>query len=379
MFRVAILGTDRESEHVRRIVENVYNPAVTAGTGGEPIKVDAYVGGVSNGSLVKDGLAILTLQQYAARYHSGTLQALLTPREALRGQIWPALSRLRIPQRDVYVAQREDTVSKDRILSYLEAYDLVPYLSYLEFHIADHCNLNCRGCEHYSGLVQEPHFPVYEKFASDLRQLHYLIPDIGMIRILGGEPLLNPEIEKYLHLTRLLYPRAIIFVVTNALKLRQMPESFYKAMQQEQIAVHISLYPPMASQRKELAEFLQKRGIAALITDEVTYFTVKQTLTPHDDVNEIFADCYQAHCHNLYEGKIAACFLPFTTKYFNAYFHKQLPEDGAIDIYDPSLTVETLKKKLFTPFERCRYCTKAKPIPWSQMHQPSILSDWVQV
>ena len=96
MFRVAILGTDRESEHVRRIVENVYNPAVTAGTGGEPIKVDAYVGGVSNGSLVKDGLAILTLQQYAALYHSGTLQALLTPREALRaGAIAPPDSATR--------------------------------------------------------------------------------------------------------------------------------------------------------------------------------------------------------------------------------------------------------------------------------------------
>lgn len=327
----------------------------------------------------KGRLPVFSLQQFAALYHAGTLHALVAPREELRGQIWPALSRLRISQKDVYVAKREDTVQECNLLSYLEPYDLAAYFSYLEFHIADHCNLNCRACEHYSGLVSAPHVPEYKKLAADLTQLHRLIPDIGMIRILGGEPLLNPEIESYLHLTRHLYPRAMILVVTNALKLRQMPESFYDAMRQEYIMVHISLYPPMAKQKDALAAFLRERGIASVITDEVTYFTVKQTLKPTDDPQQIFADCFQAHCHNLYEGKIAACFLPFTTKYFNAYFHKHLPEDGAIDIYDPTLTVETLKQRLSTPFERCRYCTKAKAIPWSQMHQPSVLGDWVQL
>ncbi len=62
-------------------------------------------------------------------------------------------------------------------------------------------------------------------------------------------------------------------------------------------------------------------------------FTIKQTVSPHNDKREIFLQCIQAHCHNLYEGKIAACFLPFTTKYFNAYYNKNLPEDGALDLY----------------------------------------------
>lgn len=55
MFHAAILGTSRYSENVRRIIEDIYNPAVAARMGGEPIHIDAYVGGGDTSSLKKDG------------------------------------------------------------------------------------------------------------------------------------------------------------------------------------------------------------------------------------------------------------------------------------------------------------------------------------
>lgn len=30
-----------------------------------------------------------------------------------------------------------------------------PSLDYVEFHLADHCNLNCRGCGHFSPIADE--------------------------------------------------------------------------------------------------------------------------------------------------------------------------------------------------------------------------------
>ena len=75
--------------------------------------------------------------------------------------------------------------------------------------------------------------------------------------------------------------------------------------------------------------------------------------------------------------KLASCFLPFTTKYFNRYFDKNLPEDGAIDLYEEGLTIEKIMHRLSTPFERCRYCTEAEEQPWHIIHEPSVLEDWV--
>ena len=41
------------------------------------------------------------------------------------------------------------------------------HLCQLEVHLADHCNLNCRSCDHYSPLSKEC-FPNFEKVEKDL-------------------------------------------------------------------------------------------------------------------------------------------------------------------------------------------------------------------
>ena len=49
--------------------------------------------------------------------------------------------------------------------------EVLPELMQLEFHLADHCNLNCKGCSHFSNLVPQPVFPDKEQFVRDLQQL----------------------------------------------------------------------------------------------------------------------------------------------------------------------------------------------------------------
>ncbi len=249
-------------------------------------------------------------------------------------------------------------------------------MPYLEFHVADHCNLNCRACEHYSGLVKEPHFTNLKKFTRDFEQLHKFIDDIGYIRILGGEPLLNPEINEYVKLSRRLYPQAVIRVVTNALLLPKMPDKFFKTLRQNDVSIHISFYPPAQSKIEQITKLLTEKKVEFFVSPLTKTFTVKQTLNPHNEARKIFLKCFQASCRNLYDGKIAACFLPFTTKYFNAYYNKNLPEDGALDLYEKDLTTEKLKKFLSVPFERCRYCTAPVPIKWGTISQPSPITDW---
>ena len=75
-------------------------------------------------------------------------------------------------------------------------YDDVTYLDYIEININDHCNLNCKGCSHFAPLAPAS-FKNFNTFLKDIKRLKQLIPHIFKIRIMGGEPFLNPELKRY--------------------------------------------------------------------------------------------------------------------------------------------------------------------------------------
>ena len=156
-----------------------------------------------------------------------------------------------------------------------------------------------------------------------------------------------------------------------------MKDSFFEALREFDIELNISFYPPLEARKEDLLALLRKKEVRYVVTPLIREFTKKQTLHRHENGREVFLQCFQSHCNNLYDGKVAACFLPFTTKYFNRYFDKTLPEDGAVDLYEENMTTEKIKQMLATPLERCSYCTAPVPVEWGVIHHPSVLSDWV--
>lgn len=65
-------------------------------------------------------------------------------------------------------------------------------MPHIELHISDKCNLNCRGCTHFSPLFDDVGAVLENKMA-DIKQLKKIFSDILRIDVLGGEPLLNPQ------------------------------------------------------------------------------------------------------------------------------------------------------------------------------------------
>jgi molybdenum cofactor biosynthesis enzyme MoaA len=100
-----------------------------------------------------------------------------------------------------------------------------PQLGYLEANLVDHCNLNCRRCSHFAPLA-EPHFVAPDDFERDMRRLSALFRNIRVIRLMGGEPLLHPEAERFLSIARTAFPLARIHLVTNGLLLDELREAF---------------------------------------------------------------------------------------------------------------------------------------------------------
>ncbi len=92
-----------------------------------------------------------------------------------------------------------------------------PDLSYCEYQIADHCNLKCKACAHYSNAITEAVFADSGIFRNDLEKLSLKFANIEKFRLMGGKPLLNSELPIFIKLVRKYFPMSDIRIVTNGL------------------------------------------------------------------------------------------------------------------------------------------------------------------
>lgn len=134
--------------------------------------------------------------------------------------------------------------------------------------------------------------------------------------------MLNPELHKYVRLSSTTYPNAKIYVVTNALLIKQISRELIEAMKEEEVMFSISYYPPLEGKMDDKIEFIEEQGIGYTISELNHKFTKKQTLIAQSDEDTVqgFIQCLQASCHNIYEGKLAACFPSFYYKIFQSIF-----------------------------------------------------------
>lgn len=58
------------------------------------------------------------------------------------------------------------------------------YLSQVEFHIVDHCNLNCAYCDHFTPLADK-NFCNIDDIIDDFKKLKNIFDNIGKIYIVG--------------------------------------------------------------------------------------------------------------------------------------------------------------------------------------------------
>ncbi|MCF8483237.1 MAG: radical SAM protein [Rhodospirillum sp.] len=92
-------------------------------------------------------------------------------------------------------------------------------IPYLEMDIAHLCNLQCQGCMHYSNYTLPGIIP-FERGGSWLREWAERVRP-SEFTLLGGEPLLNPEVGRYVDQAARLWPEAKRLLVSNGLRLAQ--------------------------------------------------------------------------------------------------------------------------------------------------------------
>lgn len=250
-----------------------------------------------------------------------------------------------------------------------------------EVHLTDHCNLNCASCDNLSPIAK-PFFMDITELEMDMKKLSELFADgCNYIRLLGGEPLLHPDVAEIITSSRRIFPESRIELVTNGLLLEKMSDEFYHACHNCRLIISISKYPVNLDYNLIL-KVLGERNIECFFnnTDEKRMYKYPISLFPVHNPKENFILCNRSNnCISLKHGKLATCSLLHNICSFNKYFNTNIRVNMAdyIDIYEAD-TGEEILKKLAKPISLCRYCNLWESqfnLIWKQSKKQ--ITEWV--
>ena len=253
-------------------------------------------------------------------------------------------------------------------------------LETMEIHAAEHCNLNCKNCSMFCGLVETCDFPCYQEFEEGIKQLKNFFPHIKKFRIIGGEPLLNPELDKYICLIRNVYPYTDIRLISNGILVTKMSDQLIQTIIDNDVTFIVTQYISLKHSIDEINRFLSKTGIRYIVTEAVLEFQKIYNALGDSDIDENFYRCHwKGSCATMYGTKIATCYVPFVIHYFSDKFNLAIEETGKIDLMEEGLTAQEIIKRMHTPFDMCRYCApKGNWTEWERLPDKNntTIQDW---
>lgn len=226
----------------------------------------------------------------------------------------------------------------------------------LEVHIVDHCNLRCDGCCSLSPFLPQ-WFIEPEELQRDLRLAGRVLAPTWF-KLVGGEPLLHPELIECLRIAKDAQIAEIVSVTTNGFLLDRMPEEFWVLAD----AMTISLYPRPALPRS-VVELINAKALAfgvELNWKRQDMFVDMDRDRPAKDprvTQAVWDDCWLRHrCHLLSKGRFYACTRP---AHFETYFRppRSFTGDG-VELDDRPGLVHEIHEYLIRnePLDACAWC-----------------------
>ena len=218
-------------------------------------------------------------------------------------------------------------------------------LNEIECDITNKCNLNCKGCGHFSPLYENDNwFMDVEQIKNDLKRLSSIFK-LNIFKIMGGEPLLHPQIKEICLIVKKYIPEGHVWIVTNGILLNEY-EQFFK---ENDIYISISKYPNI--KHKIPSSFY-------IETDRTKMYNLSLDLKGKQEIMYNQFNCTQHRDYQLRNGRLYVCptmlHLPKFLEHFNINDIKVSKEECSIDIYNND--AETIFLFLHDCFNFCKYC-----------------------
>ena len=255
-----------------------------------------------------------------------------------------------------------------------------------EVNLVEHCNLNCKGCYHFSALADEEYLSL-EEYEKDCKRLSELydgqMSDIGF---LGGEPLLHHDICEFMRITRKYFPIGQIHILTNGILLNEMKEEFWDSCVKYNIAIQCTRYPLINVDYDKIGEKVRSLGLKYYYHNDVekdgekTLIKYPFDLKGEHNLDYNFYHCFRANgCVTLSHGKLYTCVMAANFHILNDKLKLGIPlsSRNGIDIYKAK-SCQEISEFLCKPIPFCRHCAldvEPEKFKWQQSNKEK--SEWI--
>lgn len=263
---------------------------------------------------------------------------------------------------------------------------LKPTLPFLEIMATQTCNFSCQGCSNYSDVPHKGFLTWQDAHDQILPWLERLnIADFGII---GGEPLLVPDIITWIYGARQLLPDSQIRFTTNGSLLYKFPDIMRVFLDIGNCVFKISRHHHDPRVDDIIQDIRQNYEWVPVVEHGITRWTVGDRvrlqinrpetfvkiyrgpnyhhMRPyHSQPEEAFAYCCQKDCPLLYQGRIYKCssnglladllekFNPVTREEWDQYLDPGIGHDCTAEELDSFLS------HFGRPYRTCSMCPTA--------------------
>ncbi len=252
---------------------------------------------------------------------------------------------------------------------------ILPYI--IEFHLVDHCNLNCAGCSHFAPLVKEEVFSDFINFKRDLMRLRQVFDDVYEIRLMGGEPLLHPQINGFIEFSRQTFPKANISISTNGMLLLKMPAAFWQSCAVNHVLVKLTNYP-ISLNFSAINQLGRSYQVRLKIPKQVNAFFQFINIQGDSNPSHSFRNCRAMYTTPfLRDGRLYSCSFAPHVHLFNEYFHQDIPvtQNDSINLFG-DVTPQQVHTFLANPIPLCQWCKTNRPYTnWGRSNGD--ITEWI--
>ena len=251
---------------------------------------------------------------------------------------------------------------------------------HIEFNLTDYCNLNCKGCTHYSPLAPEEYEPL-ERLERDARHIAG-VKNAALIRevyLIGGETLLYPQLTRAIRIVRRHFPWVKLSVFTNGLLIPKMDEDFWKACRETDCEIALTRYP-LKIDYDRIERICREKGVTATVFgdrgEESSFF--RFPLDPEKKQNRMMSHirCFSFGCITIDGGRIYPCSLSACVKHLNTRLGTDFRHEKGDYIEVEKLTdarqLLTLRNR---PVPFCGYCKRITDVKYGPSRRS--VEEWV--
>lgn len=181
------------------------------------------------------------------------------------------------------------------------------YFNYIEVPITTKCSLRCKECANLIQYYQHGENLDYKKIINDIYRLSQVTEKIEMLRILGGEPLLHPNLKEIIAEILKIQNIENIQIVTNGTII--FNADIIHILRNKRVSVDISNYKGVSRNYNKLIEQLRKNKIR-FITQEVFEWTEQGSFVSQElsqkELESVLNLC-RIDCISLFNGNIHLC------------------------------------------------------------------------